>query len=233
MSKTVVNITAPFQKPREISQLVIFNDNEPFISADMAGKYLNICRRYALHYGVYLVPSRIVVDNNLHLCLFDPKGNIVGIQSACRINLSFREKFERGTDINIIETPMGKVFLCVDVDIYDPAIIRRAVMMGAQIIISSQYIDSYQFHKGMIDSGIWNAAQTNKVLIIGCCNHFKAIAAPMDLTQDGSGYILHPTNDFSALGKLFLNKLDRDSNIPNVMQNKDFVLNFSREMLRE
>lgn len=233
MAKTVVNITGQFKKPKAESQLVVFNDIRPYIPQWDSEAYLRGCRAYARQYGVYLVPARMAVEGGLFLCLFAPDGELVGVQGASHLNLSFHEPLERDNHINILDTPLGKIFLCVDVDIYNPAVVRKAALMGAEIIISSQYIDSYQFHKEMITRGIWNAAQMNKVLVVGCCNFFKAIAAPMCLTQDGSGYLLSPTNDPSVLGKLFLNKLTRETDLPDPLVNKEFTLSFSRWMLRE
>ena len=97
----------------------------------------------------------------------------------------------------------------MDVDIYHPQVLRIARMKGAQIVIASQFIDSYQLSRHMLTTGIWNAAQSNGVYVVGCCNCFSAVAAPCCLTQDESGYLVPPASSHSLFAKLYLNKLDK------------------------
>ena len=94
-------------------------------------------------------------------------------------------------------------------DIYHPQVVRVARMKGTQIVISSQFIDSYQLSRHMLTTGIWNAAQSNGLYVVGCCNCFSAVAAPCDLTADESGYLVPPASSHSLLAKLYLNKLTR------------------------
>lgn len=61
----------------------------------------------------------------------------------------------------------------------------------------------------MLTTGIWNAAQSNGVYVVGCCNCFSAVAAPCDLTADESGYLVPPASSHSLFAKLYLNKLTR------------------------
>lgn len=125
------------------------------------------------------MPSRFVVDNILYLCLFSPKGDILGIQGATHRNLYNQSDLAQYDRIEPIATPIGNIFLCVDVDIYHPQVVRVARMKGAQIVISSQFIDSYQLSRHMLTTGIWNAAQSNGVYVVGCCNCFSAGSRPL------------------------------------------------------
>lgn len=209
MARAVVCITTPFGKIKSLSDLVIFSDVKSYIPEWDTPDYLNACRKYAMEHEVYLVPSRFVVHNILYLCLFSPKGEILGIQGALHRNLYNQADFSQYDQISPIDTPIGKIFLCVDVDIYHPQVLRVARMKGAQIIVSSQFIDSYQLSRHMITTGIWNAAQTNGVYVVGCCNCFSAVAAPCSLTENESGYLVEPENSHSLFAKLFLNKLNR------------------------
>lgn len=116
--------------------------------------------------------SRFVVNNILYLCLFSPKGEVLGIQGATHRNLYNQAELSQYDKIEPIQTPIGNIFLCVDVDIYHPQVLRIARMKGAQIVIASQFIDSYQLSRHMLTTGIWNAAQSNGVYVVGCCNCF-------------------------------------------------------------
>lgn len=216
-----------------MTDLVIFNDIRPYIPQWDSKDYLEGCRIYAKEYEVYLVPARVVVDGMLFLCLIDPKGDMVGVQGATHLNLSTSEKLERETKVEVLDTPLGKIFLCVDVDIYNPAVLRLAALGGAQIVISSQYIDSYQFSKEMVKNGVWNAAQQNNFFVVGCCNHFKTVAAPMELTTDGSGYVAPPCTEKNLYCKLFLNKLEKTKNLPAPLENTGFLQAFAGFMIRE
>lgn len=207
--RAIVCITPPFGKPKQLSELVIFSDVKSYIPEWDTRDYLNACRKYAAENHVYLVPSRFVVDNVLYLCLFSPQGEILGIQGATHRNLYNQAQFSQYDKIETIQTPIGNIFLCVDVDIYHPQVVRVARMKGAQLIIASQFIDSYQLSRHMLTTGIWNAAQSNGVYVVGCCNCFSAVAAPCSLTEDESGYLVSPTSSHSLFAKLYLDKLAR------------------------
>ena len=209
MARTVVCITEPFHKPKPLSDLVIFSDVRCYIPKWDTPDYLNGCRAYAREHHVYLIPSRFIVDDILYMCLFDPAGEIIGIQGATHLNLSYRDKLHQYNEVNVLSTPIGNIFLCVDVDIYYPEVLRLARLEGADLIVSSQFIDTYDFNRRMLTTGIWNAAQQNGVYVVGCCNIFSALAAPWDITNDESGYLVPPAHTHSLFCKLFFNKLER------------------------
>lgn len=144
MARAVVCITPPFGKIKPLSDLVVFSDVKSYIPEWDTPDYLNACRKYAMKNNVYLVPSRFVVNNILYLCLFSPKGEVLGIQGATHRNLYNQAELSQYDKIEPIQTPIGNIFLCVDVDIYHPQVLRIARMKGAQIVIASQFIDSYQ-----------------------------------------------------------------------------------------
>lgn len=123
---------------------MVFSDVKSYIPEWDTPDYLNACRKYAMKNNVYLVPSRFVVNNILYLCLFSPKGEVLGIQGATHRNLYNQAELSQYDKIEPIQTPIGNIFLCVDVDIYHPQVLRIARMKGAQIVIASQFIDSYQ-----------------------------------------------------------------------------------------
>ena len=165
VARAVVCITPPFGKIKPLSDLVVFSDVKSYIPEWDTPDYLNACRKYAMKNNVYLVPSRFVVNNILYLCLFSPKGEVLGIQGATHRNLYNQAELSQYDKIEPIQTPIGNIFLCVDVDIYHPQVLRIARMKGAQIVIASQFIDSYQLSRHMLTTGIWNAAQSNGCLL--------------------------------------------------------------------
>lgn len=87
VARAVVCITPPFGKIKPLSDLVVFSDVKSYIPEWDTPDYLNACRKYAMKNNVYLVPSRFVVNNILYLCLFSPKGEVLGIQGATHRNL--------------------------------------------------------------------------------------------------------------------------------------------------
>lgn len=209
MARTVVCITPPFGKIKPLTDIVIFSDIKSYIPQWDTPDYLNACRKYAIKNEVYLVPSRFVVDNILYMCMFSPKGDVLGIQGATHLNLYNQDGFDHYNKVEVFDTPVGCVFLCVDVDIYHPEVLRLARMKGAEIVIASQFIDSYQLSRHMLTTGVWNAAQSNGFYVVGCCNCFSTICAPCSITADWDGFIVPPAHSHSLFCKLFLNKLER------------------------
>lgn len=117
VARAVVSIIPPFGKVRQLTDLVIFSDVKSYIPEWDTPDYLNACRKYAAQNKVYLVPSRFVVDNILYLCLFSPKGEILGIQGATHRNLYNQAELEQYHKIEPISTPIGNIF-CVSMSIF-------------------------------------------------------------------------------------------------------------------
>ena len=233
MSKAVIMAADAFKKPRAYTDLMVFSDVRPYIPRWDSKDYLRGCQKYAQENGVYVVPTRVVMGDGLFLCLIAPGGEILGVQAAASLNLSFGDHLLHDDAVNVLETPLGRLFLCVDTDIYSPAVLRLAKLQGAEIVISSQYIDSYQFNREMIRDGIWNAAQQQGVYVVGCCNHCKAVAAPMELTEDASGYLVKPAQESMMQVKLFTKKLEKLRYPVEPLDNHEFLEGFSRLMIRE
>ena len=110
MARAVVCITPPFGKIKPLSDLVVFSDVKSYIPQWDTPDYLNACRKYAIEHKVYLVPSRFVVDNILYLCLFSPKGDILGIQGATHRNLYNQSTLRSMTGSNRLRPPSATSF---------------------------------------------------------------------------------------------------------------------------
>ena len=211
MARTVVCVTEAFQKPKALSDLVIFSDPRPQIPAGDLSPYIKYCSMYAKEHKVWLVPHRFVVDNKLYLCLFDPNGSVVAYQGSLHRHLSSQSKMDTDHSVHVIQTPVGNLFLCVDTDIYYPEVLRLAKLKGADLVISSQYINAYDFKPKRITTGIWNAAQQQGLYVVGCSNAFSAVAAPWELTPDGTGFLVQPEFTQHLFCKLYFNKLERSA----------------------
>ena len=211
MARTVVCVTEAFQKPKPLTDLVIFSDLRPQIPSGDLSPYMKYCSMYAKEHQVWLVPHRFVVDNKLYLCLFDPNGSVVAYQGLLHRHLSSQNKMDTDDSVHVIQTPIGNLFLCVDTDIYYPEVLRLAKLKGADLVISSQYINAYDFKPKRITTGIWNAAQQQGLYVVGCSNAFSAVAAPWELTSDGTGFLVQPEFTQHLFCKLYFNKLERST----------------------
>lgn len=209
MARTIVCLTPAFEKPKPLTDLVVFSDERPYIPTGDLQSYLKYCCNYAKEHKVYLVPHRFMVDNVLYMCLFDPSGSIVGYQGATHRNLSTQGKLDAYSSVHVMQTGIGNLFLCVDTDIYHPEVLRLAKLKGTDLVISSQYISPNELKPKRITTGIWNAAQQNGLFVVGCSNVFSAVAAPLEITPDSTGFLVQPEATRNLFCKLFFNKLER------------------------
>ncbi len=209
MAQCILCLTPAFEEPKENSRLVVFSDERPVVPAAELPVYLRKCSSYAKEHNVYLVPQRFVVDGVLYLCLFNPEGEILGYQGALHRNPSDQSHLDQYGFVHVLETEVGNIFLCVDRDIYSPEVLRLAKLKGAELIISSQYIEKSELKPTHITSGIWNAAQQQGVYVLGCCNAFSAVAAPWEISPDGSGFIIQPEFTRKLCCKLAFDRLEQ------------------------
>lgn len=151
--------------------------------------FLDYWCEFANKHEIFIVPGLYIEDNYLCLCLIGHRGEIIGMQKACHINKENFPELKRDSNINIIETPFARIFLCVDVDIYKPEVIRAAVFSGAEIIVSVQYIQRDRYNESMVLAGAWQNAQQNCVYIINAHNFGGDIIGPCETSEDLSGFI--------------------------------------------
>ena len=224
MGKIVVNVIDRFKAPRAMTDLVVLKDKRNYIAEYDSKKYLLACRKYAQSYGVYLIPSRFAVNGYIYMCMFNPKGEIIGIQGATHLNLNYKSAFKQYDRLNIIDCPLGKIFLCVDTDIYHGEVISAVKDMGVSLIVSSQFISEFEYNDKMLSLGVWNASQSAGCFVLSVSNHESALLAPCDLTRDYSGYALKPTGERSVFLKIFSGKLEKETDLSHVglSKNRDF-----------
>jgi predicted amidohydrolase len=59
-------------------------------------------------------------------CSDFPKGDVLGVQCAASANLSSRDTFKTQSKVEVFQTELGNLALCVDVDINSPEFCRLA-----------------------------------------------------------------------------------------------------------
>lgn len=233
MSRIVVNIIDRFRKPKQFTDLVILKDARNYIAEYDSAKYLNACKKYAKEFGVYLIPSRFAVNGYIYMCMFSPEGEIIGIQGATHLNLNYKSAFKQFDTINVIDTPLGKFFLCVDVDIYHPEVIAIAKDQGCEVVVASQYINTYEYNNNMITKGVWNSAQMANVFVVGINNISCAFAGPCDATRNKTGYVFEPSIDKNISFKIFTKKLTKPMDLDYITnkKNREFYKNHYKQLI--
>lgn len=178
MKALKIAIVHSFTPPPQGAELVAFCSGRSYIAHYDTPKMLAAAVRYAKEYEVYLVTDCFVSDDHLCMCMLDPNGEPVLGQQAIYQNLSYRGLFKRSSELQIAETPFGKVCLLVDVDINYPQVLRLACEKGAQLVIASSYIQLFDFYEDRINYSALNAAASNGVYVALVTNTGSCIAAP-------------------------------------------------------
>lgn len=189
MQDFIVAILNENTKPSVEGQLVVISGADKEAIDSREGDFLEKWCEFSAINKVFIVPGLYIEDNYLCLSLIDDKGKRIGKQKACHINIENFPELKRDSNLNIIDTPFARVFLCVDVDIYKPEVVRAAVFSGAEIIISVQYIQGNRYNESMVLAGAWQNAQQNCVYIINAHNFGGNIIGPCETTEDLSGFI--------------------------------------------
>lgn len=186
------SIINSFERPPENSAFIIFGCQNNYAITQDVEKYLSSCKKYAKKYQIYLVTDRVVLANSLGMFLIDPKGNVLGGQKAITLNLTYSNLLSKGDEVCCIDTPCGKIFMCIDTDIYNAQIMRTASAMGANVVISSQYINTADYGEERIIFGAYNAAQSNGFFVINTNNNSCSFICPIT-SNDNDGFVILPT----------------------------------------
>lgn len=168
-----------FTPPDVETHMVVFYSSKPYINTQNAEKYVYYCIKYAKRYCTYVITERFLKDNYLAQCMISPQGEIIGFQYATHINLTYRGLINNDDNINIINTPFGNFFLSVDTDIFHPEVTKIAAKLGAQIIISSRYVENINEENFRCCLSAERAALTHGVYVF-------------DVTEDG-GKLIEPS----------------------------------------
>lgn len=194
MQELVLSIGEPFTSPAWGSNLVQFSGEAGAPVPEAQSKeYIRRACKYAKHYAVYLVPERFYLMGYICMCLISPQGKVIGAQKAAHLYLPAKQGTKRGSSVEVLNTEFGGIFLCVDVDIYHPEVVRVAAEMGANFIFCAQQMGRADYASHMVISGVWNAAQSCNVFAAAVSNQFHAVCAPLTLTPHEDGFLARPT----------------------------------------
>ncbi len=194
-----LGLTQPFQPPLEGTQMVVFSDIKNYTAEYEAPRYIKKCINYAKEYNVYLVTGRFVATNFLCMAFIGPDGQVIGVQRATHLNLTYQTALKRSTDLDLYDTPFGRIFLCVDVDIYHPEVLRSAVMRGAKLIISSQYIEFVDYGMHTILQGAYNAAMSYGATVVNVNNNSRCILAGKETARREEQFLLPLGTDLPVM----------------------------------
>lgn len=178
MKAVTVSVVNSFSPPPADAELVLFSDPKNYVAQYDSEKMLARAVRYAKHYGVYLVPDRFVTEDSLCLCLIGPDGSPVLGQKAIHLNLDYRGFFRRESRLESAATPFGRVALAVDVDINFPQVARAAAAQGVQLILSSQFIQLFDYLETRVEYGAVAAAKSNAVSVAAVTSAGAVLVGP-------------------------------------------------------
>lgn len=207
MTELKLSVGEPFTSPAWGSNFVVFSCTDP-IPENAAKEYLRKVCKYARGYGVYLVPERFLLMGYQCMCLISPEGRVLGAQKGLYLNTVTRVG-KHSAQMDVLRTEFGGIFLCVDVDIYHPEVVRIAESMGVHYVVCSQQIAPQEYGSSMVLTGPWNAAQTSNTYVIGVCDQFLCVCAPQEITKHEDGFIISPNLRTPMTAKLNADLLAR------------------------
>lgn len=195
-----------FVKPKEPADLVMFCESRSAVAKEDAMLYLKRSMEYAKLYHVYLLPGPFILQDYLCLCLISPEGKPIALQKAIYVNVLHHAGLHTADEIEVFSTPLGRISLLPDVDIFHPEVARSAAMQGAEVLLTAQYYDLYDLNPLRTMSGAWEMAQENQISVIAVSNQNCCVCAPAAATNDNSGFVLQPQTTFPVLATLYPHK---------------------------
>jgi len=223
-------ISEPFSSPAWGSNFVVFTSETGMtVPEDLSKAYLNRAVKYAEHHGVYLVPERFMLLNYHCMCLISPAGEVLGAGKAVYLNPANRMG-KRSSQIEVLATEFGGVFLCVDVDVYHPQVCRIASEMGANIIVSSQHLSKAEYGSHLVVCGCWGASQLNGAYVIAVSGPFHCVCAPVPVSARGDGFVVPPSLKLPMTARIHVDKLSHVPKRPGLA--RKFYAIHREELLR-
>jgi hypothetical protein len=190
METFMASITHPGQAPAPGARLVSFTGPDTHsIRSRSSRALLDQAAAYAAAQHVFLVPGLYRQGEWLCLCLLDDNGEIVLEQPAAHLNRSWAGDLRRADILQVLQTPLGVIALCVDVDIYKSEVGRILALQGAEIVVSCQFLQREDFRREMILAGAWQQAQQNCLYILNSSNLHGCILGPCETALDRSGFL--------------------------------------------
>ena len=142
MEPLVVEILPLTRAPSSDAGLVLIEGATSLIAdPEAVRRHLLTCASYAKKYTVCLLSGLFLLEDALCLCLFGPDGLPVDRQGALWGAMALQGRTQPGQEATILDTPFGRVFLCVDEDIRDQRVLRTAALKGAGLVLSVRMMD--------------------------------------------------------------------------------------------
>jgi predicted amidohydrolase len=157
----------------------------------------------AQEYGMYLCPGTTVSQRgnrfSITASLFDPQGKKLGEQQ--QTHLSQQEKawgLERGEELPVWATGLGRVGIAAGTDIWHPEVSRILALQGAELVLAPAAIPG-PYNPWLQVAGMWQQVQQNQFFalenwlegnIFGSNYEGRAlILAPCEMTPGETGYL--------------------------------------------
>ncbi len=208
MDPIVTQVVQPFQPVFSDARLVLFADDSIQRGDEEVMAYLVRCAKYAMKYKVYLASGLLVHDNQLCLSLFAPDGKAICRQPALHLAVDLRDELRVGENIEVVDTELGKLALCVDEDALSPQVARTAAMKGARILLSVQQVNPLEDTPQRIRQTAWNMAQTNGIYVIAITSKGVTVTCPANLNRARDGVLLQQTSIYPVRFGLNLERLE-------------------------
>ena len=203
MEPLVVEILPLTRAPSSDAGLVLIEGATSLIAdPEEVRRHLLTCASYAKKYTVCLLSGLFLLEDALCLCLFGPDGLPIDRQVALCEPMPLQGRTQPGQETTILDTPFGRVFLCVDEDIRDQRVLRTAALKGAGLVLSVRMIDVAEDTVEELYQTAWNTAQTQNLYVISHSAAGCSVCCPAPLTRAQDGFLVRRETN---IGRFILN----------------------------
>ncbi len=166
-------------------------------------KLLQTYQEISQHLSCYLVPGTLLLhrDNDIFNIsyLISPQGKIIASQRQIFLSLEERSAgLTRGTDLEVVSTPMGQIGIMIGTDAWYPETGRILALKGAEIICHCGALPEGKNHWLQL-TGMWQQVQQNQFFCVECQlvasiagKNFQALSyihAPCEMTPEKKGVL--------------------------------------------
>lgn len=234
MENFITEVVSNMKPPSPDARLIIFTEKDIHVSKLQVHKHLQICAEYAVQHKVYLVSGLLVHNGNLCMCLIGPEGDMLCRQAAIQLSMAFGGKLLPENVQQVVQTELGNIALCVDMDAFYPQVMRTAALKGADLVISVQHLDPVDDTPERLMCSVWNAAQTNNLYVVNLSGNACTVTCPAPLTRNKDGYLVRRTGIVPLRFGFNMRRLDEvRAQFPLLDQiNTSFIRNYAEELKR-
>ena len=167
-----------YDEPQASTDLVIIPPEKRYMQEWEAKTFLEKAAAFASAHEVYTLTPMFSLHENIAVCLINSQGRPSLIQRACHLTPETATAYSGNGKLYPVQTPFGKLFITVDVDVYDPAITNMATEENCNAIVAVQYISDLDFSKERILFGAWRASQQTGLPTVNVTNQGHCITTP-------------------------------------------------------